>query len=122
MRIVCWQAILMKYHTIFFSKMGKMSLNLSSAAVFIGALRVLVVCFRIFGWSGWASGSYTTDGTCLHYPTPNSTVNLCNIYQWSCRRGRSLLYPFIQGHTCKLIGKNDNGSDSKYCKSGNFRE
>ena len=30
----------MKYHILFFSKMGKMSQNLSSAAVVIGALRV----------------------------------------------------------------------------------
>ena len=34
-------AILMKYHTLFFfQKLGKMSQNLSSAAVVIGALRV----------------------------------------------------------------------------------
>ena len=30
----------MKYHTLFLSKLGKMSQNLSSAAVVIGALRV----------------------------------------------------------------------------------
>ena len=30
----------MKYHTSFFRKLGKMSQNLSSAAVVIGALRV----------------------------------------------------------------------------------
>ena len=40
MRIVCWQTILMKYHTFFFQKLRKMSQNLSSAAVVIGALRV----------------------------------------------------------------------------------
>ena len=40
MKIVCWQTILMKYHTLFFWKFGKMSQNLSSAAVVIGALRV----------------------------------------------------------------------------------
>ena len=40
MRIVCWQTILMKYHTLLFQKLGKMSQNLSSAAVVIGALRV----------------------------------------------------------------------------------
>ena len=39
MRIVCWQTILMKYHTLFFLKFGKMLKNLSSAAVVIGALR-----------------------------------------------------------------------------------
>ena len=39
MRIVCWQTILMKFHTIFFFKLGKMSQNLSSVAVVIGALR-----------------------------------------------------------------------------------
>ena len=32
--------ILMKYHTFFCRKQGKMSQNLSSAAVVIGALRV----------------------------------------------------------------------------------
>ena len=30
----------MKYHTLFFRNLGKMSENLSSAAVVIGALRV----------------------------------------------------------------------------------
>ena len=41
MRIVCWQTILMKYHTLFFfQKLEKMSQKLSSAAVVIGALRV----------------------------------------------------------------------------------
>ena len=40
MRIVCWQTILLKYHALFLSKLGKMSQNVSSAAVVIGALRV----------------------------------------------------------------------------------
>ena len=40
MRIVCWQTILMKYHTLFFQKLGKILQNLSSAAVVIGTLRV----------------------------------------------------------------------------------
>ena len=40
MRIVFWQTILMKYHTLFFRKLGKMLQNLSSSAVVIGALRV----------------------------------------------------------------------------------
>ena len=35
MRIVCWQTILMKYHTFFFWKLEKMSQNSSSAAVVI---------------------------------------------------------------------------------------
>ena len=39
MKIVCWQTILMKYHILFFSKIKK-DVNLSSAAVVIGALRV----------------------------------------------------------------------------------
>ena len=42
MRIVCWQTILMKYHTLFFRELGKMLENLLSAAVVIGALRVNV--------------------------------------------------------------------------------
>ena len=42
MRIVCWQTILMKYHTLFFFKLGKMSQDVSSAAVVIGALSALV--------------------------------------------------------------------------------
>ena len=41
MRIVRWQTILMKYHTFFISKLGKMSQNLSSAAVVNAALRVI---------------------------------------------------------------------------------
>ena len=36
------KTILVKYHTLFFRKLGKMSQNLSSAAVVIGALRVKV--------------------------------------------------------------------------------
>ena len=40
MRIVCWQTILMKYHTLFFLKIRKDISNLSPAAVVIGALRV----------------------------------------------------------------------------------
>ena len=40
MRIVCWQTILIKYHSLFLSKIGKDFANLSSAAVVIGALRV----------------------------------------------------------------------------------
>ena len=52
MRIVCWQTILMKIvYLIFFRKFGKMSKNLSSAAVVTGALRVkistLVVLARL---------------------------------------------------------------------------
>ena len=45
MRIVCWQTILMKYHTLFFRKLLKMSQNLSSAAVVIGSLKVK--CFTV---------------------------------------------------------------------------
>ena len=41
MRIVCWQTILMKYHTLFFFETYELLLeNMSSAAVVIGALRV----------------------------------------------------------------------------------
>ena len=39
MRIVCWQTILMKYHTLFFRKLRKMSHNLPATAVVIGASR-----------------------------------------------------------------------------------
>ena len=39
MRIVYWQTTLMKYHNLFNSKLGKISQNVSSAAVRIGALR-----------------------------------------------------------------------------------
>ena len=67
MRIVRWQTILMKYHTLFFFwklgkilmkyhtlffwKLGKMSQNLSSAAVVIGFLRVKMntkIIFSVF--------------------------------------------------------------------------
>ena len=44
MRIVCWQTILMKYHILFFQKLGKMSQNLTSAAVVTGALRIKRAC------------------------------------------------------------------------------
>ena len=43
MKIVCLHTILMKYHSLFFRKLGKMSQNLSSAAVVIGALRVKIL-------------------------------------------------------------------------------
>ena len=42
MRVICRQTIFMKYHTLFFRKLGKMSQNVSSAAVVIGALKVKV--------------------------------------------------------------------------------
>ena len=42
MRIVCWQTIVMKYQSLFFSKLGKMSQNLSSAAFMIGTFKVSV--------------------------------------------------------------------------------
>ena len=38
MRIVCWQMNLMKYHSLFLSKIRENVVNLSSAAVVIGAL------------------------------------------------------------------------------------
>ena len=44
--MVCRQTIPMKYHT-FFLKLGKMSRNLSSAAVMIGPLRVNVLEIHI---------------------------------------------------------------------------
>ena len=47
MRIVCWQTILVKYHTLFFRRLGKMSQNLSSAAVVIGFLRAKLVDFLL---------------------------------------------------------------------------
>ena len=40
MRIACWQTILMKYHSLFLSKIRKDVAKMSSAAVMIGALRV----------------------------------------------------------------------------------
>ena len=40
MRIVCWQTILMLYHTLFLSKIEKDVKKLSSAAVVIGALKI----------------------------------------------------------------------------------
>ena len=40
MRIVCWQMNLMKYHTLYFRKLGKMLQNVSSIAVVIGALNL----------------------------------------------------------------------------------
>ena len=39
-RIVCWQTILMKYHTLFFSKIRKDVAKFWFATVVIGALRV----------------------------------------------------------------------------------
>ena len=56
MRIVCWQTILMKYHTLFFRKFGKMVKNLLSAAVMIGALRVKLAGFQVFFFMNLQSG------------------------------------------------------------------
>ena len=42
-RLPAEQTILMKYHALFFRKLGKISQNFSSAAVVIGALRVNVL-------------------------------------------------------------------------------
>ena len=47
MRIV--QTILVKYHTLFFQKLGKTSSNLSSAAIVIGALRVKTLKGKLTG-------------------------------------------------------------------------
>ena len=52
----------MKYHTLFFGKLGKISQNLSSAAVIIGALRF--------------NGNGIAKSTCL--------THLCQIFQ-SCQ-------------------------------------
>ena len=46
MRIVCWQTILMKYRTLFFFNLRKMSQKVLSAAVVIGALRVNDYLFK----------------------------------------------------------------------------
>ena len=68
MRIVCWQTILMKYHTKFFSKIKKMMKNLSSAAVVIGTLRVKLDSTRwSYNFKGGGRGGppliYSTDDT-----------------------------------------------------------
>ena len=47
----------MKYHTLFFRKLGKMSQNVSSAAVVIGSLRVKVIYIRVTQCQVSASGS-----------------------------------------------------------------
>ena len=46
MRIVCWQTIHMKYHSLFFRKLRKML----PAAVVIDALRVKVQGMHPLGW------------------------------------------------------------------------
>ena len=48
MRIVCWQTILMNYHTLFFRNLGYMLKKMSSAAVVIGPLRVKRVEEKIY--------------------------------------------------------------------------
>ena len=52
----------MKYHFYFFQKLGKMSQNLSSAAVVIGALRVK--CDTIFFFSE-QSANYPGNEVCF---------------------------------------------------------
>ena len=49
MRIVCWQTILMKYHTLFFSKIGKDGAKFVICSSLIGALRVKhTICIAMF--------------------------------------------------------------------------
>ena len=52
MRIVCWQTILMKYHSLFLSKIRRDVAKFVSAAVVIGALRVKLECYNSFLASG----------------------------------------------------------------------
>ena len=47
MRIVCWQTILMKYHSLLFSKIKKDVAKFASAAVVIGSLRVNSFCIMV---------------------------------------------------------------------------
>ena len=56
--IVCWQTILMKYHTLSFQQLEKMSQNLPSAAVVIGALRVKGIYILVIECQVRASGPY----------------------------------------------------------------
>ena len=63
---------------------------------------VFVYIFRVFGRPGRATGGNTTDGTSLYYSTSDSAINLCNLNQWSSRRGRSLLYPCTMKVNSKL--------------------
>ena len=66
MRIVCWQTILLKIIPYFFRKFGKMSENLSSAAVVSGALGVkyqnllnwLIYYWNLFWWP-WSNCNVT---------------------------------------------------------------
>ena len=51
MRIVCWQTIPIKYHTLFIY-LGKKSQYLSSAAVVIGALRFKLKQISLLQWIG----------------------------------------------------------------------
>ena len=71
MKIVCWQTILVKYHTLIFRRFGKILKNLSSAAVVIGALRVMPQ---------------------LNKPTAVS-LSRC---PWSKREGTQKLYPAVE--------------------------
>ena len=55
----------MKYHTLFFLELGKMSQNLSSVAVVIGTLRVnifsmsfLCKCFVLYIWLWYFSAQF----------------------------------------------------------------
>ena len=58
LKITCWQTILMKYHTLFCRKLGKMLQNLSFAAVVIGALRFNIRGIRIWQFQDWHFGTH----------------------------------------------------------------
>ena len=69
MRIVCEQTVLMKYHTLFFLKLGKMSQNLSSAADMIGGLRVKPL-FEVCGAGSNKDSNIFDDPPCSELGTP----------------------------------------------------
>ena len=80
MRIVCWQTILMKYHTLFFRNLGKMLQNLLSAAVVIGALRL---SFSILGFpndfTNWPESFNTNPWIVPGYQQPKVKRSRCHI-------------------------------------------
>ena len=63
--LCCWQTILMKYHTLFFSKLGKMSQNLSSAAAISSTLPTGAVQLLITIATSWDPAQNQWIQNCL---------------------------------------------------------
>ena len=105
----------MKYHTLFFGKLGKMSENLSSAAVVIGALRVNTLVLQswdrygdvgLFMFSELVEKKVIKDGFCpilsaLNFDRSKCHHRGCYGHDGRCPGDAKCCKNFVCGHrTC----------------------